>query len=257
MKKKVIGLTLALSTMLTGAGYAFWTDTLNITNTVSTGEFNVKYVSASTGGRTDANAKASSGTIDGTEWGKYVFSDSYINAHSTMTQEEKDKMKTTVSEDGKSVTAFLGNLYPGSSASLNTMTKNVGTIPAMFDYADVKISGDKNLEDSLVYWISYQILNQDGSKQPWVNHYYADGLSNYEKHLNDVLAGVRLEPDQTLLIGDEGDQLGDGYTFRLPSTVTNDNELENTKITIEIALNWKQHNADANTHTITQEDTTK
>jgi predicted ribosomally synthesized peptide with SipW-like signal peptide len=46
LKKKFLALTMASAVMLMGAGYAYWNDTLAIDNTVSTGEFNVKIVSA-------------------------------------------------------------------------------------------------------------------------------------------------------------------------------------------------------------------
>ena len=43
-KKSLIGGILALSLILGGTGYAYWTDTLNITTKATTGEFGMKFV---------------------------------------------------------------------------------------------------------------------------------------------------------------------------------------------------------------------
>jgi predicted ribosomally synthesized peptide with SipW-like signal peptide len=248
MKKKIIALTLAASVMLAGAGYAFWTDNLTISNTVSTGEFDVKFVSASTGGRTDAPADpdAPGLDIDGVEWGKYVYSDAYIGKHSGLTAAEKDLMKTVVSEDGKSVTAHIGNLYPGSSANLQVEVVNDGTIPAMFDYATVEVTGPVALQQALVYWLYYKVVDQDPTTPDvWERQYFTD-VTKYEENLNKLLEDVRLEPDQTLVLGGldpEGDNMENTFSFRLPTGVTNETGVEKASITFDMEIHWKQHNA--------------
>ncbi|WP_397352924.1 TasA family protein [Oscillibacter sp.] len=40
-KKAMVGGILALSLVLAGTGYAYWTDTLNVTNKVATGDLDV------------------------------------------------------------------------------------------------------------------------------------------------------------------------------------------------------------------------
>lgn len=44
MKKSIIGGIVALSLILTGTGYAYWTDTLNVTTKATTGELDVTFV---------------------------------------------------------------------------------------------------------------------------------------------------------------------------------------------------------------------
>ncbi|MGI1659192.1 MAG: SipW-dependent-type signal peptide-containing protein [Desulfitobacterium sp.] len=236
MKKKIIALTLAASVMLTGAGYAYWTDKVTIDNTVSTGEFDVKVISASTGGRTDAYTG-----INGTEWGKYVYSDAYVGNHPNLSDAEKNLIKSTFTD--KTVTAKLGNLFPGSSANLSVQVVNDGTIPAVFDYATVDITGDENLKSEMVYWLYYKITDQDPNTADLEKREYYTDLNTYEANLNALLAGIRLEPDQTLTIGDEGDQLGNTFTFRLPTTVDNDDNVEGKSVDFTMKINWKQHNA--------------
>ena len=218
LKKKFLALAMASAVMVMGAGYAYWTDASTLNGTVSTGEFNVNVVSSSAGGRTDAYTG-----INGTEWGKYVRSDSVFT--------------------DKTVTANLINLFPGSSANMSFVVKNAGTIPAMFDSAKVDITGDTELKSKMVYWLKYTIKNQDTKIPDITNSVYRTDLNNYETELNALLKGVRLEPDQTLVIGDEGDQLGNLFTFRLPTTVVNTDNVEKQKIGVNITLNWRQHNA--------------
>ena len=43
MKKRLIAGALALSMVLAGTGYAYWTDSLNITTTASTGDLDVTF----------------------------------------------------------------------------------------------------------------------------------------------------------------------------------------------------------------------
>jgi len=244
VKKKIVGLTLALSVMLTGAGYAYWTDKLVIDNTVSTGEFNVKFVDASSGGRTDGYTDPITGSPSGTEWGTYVYSDAYIGNHPGLSDAEKALMETTHTD--KLVTAQLGNLFPGSSANLSVNVINDGTIPATFDYATVDITGSPKLQSEMVYWLYYKIDDKDPTTTDvWQREYRTD-LSTYEAELNALLANVRLEPDQELVLGGldpDGDEMGNTFTFRLPTSVTNADDVENKSLNLKMKLFWKQHNA--------------
>ena len=42
-KKSIIGGLLALSMVLAGTGYAYWTDTLNVTTKATTGDFGMTF----------------------------------------------------------------------------------------------------------------------------------------------------------------------------------------------------------------------
>lgn len=253
MKKKFLALTMASAVMLMGAGYAYWTDTLNITNTVSTGKFDVMITDAHTGGGTsraemietngtkslapgvdlesNSNAILNGSTV---EWGNYVYSDSYIGEH-------QGTAECVATDFGpKSVTASVGNLYPGAGGNLYITIKNNGTIPATFDYADVSMTGSDSLAAKLQYYIAYTKNGQN-----YTNTYdLTNGLSTFETKLNDLLKGVRLEPGEELQLGavDNPDNIQNTYTFLLPTSVVNGDNLEEQSLTLDIEMNWKQHN---------------
>lgn len=255
MKKKFLALAMASAVMLTGAGYAYWTDTLSIENTVSTGKFDVMITDAHTGGGTNRAATVTNeegvkslapgvdlengaGVLNGSavEWGKYVYSDAYIAKH----PETAECVKTEFSED--SVVASVGNLYPGSGGNLYITIKNNGTIPATFDYADVSMTGSDSLAAKLQYYIAY---TKNGDKTSYTNTYdLTNGLATFETKLNNLLQGVRLEPGEELQLGavEDPDNIQNTYSFLLPSTVVNGDNLEEQSLTLDIQMNWKQHN---------------
>lgn len=102
-KTRIMAFALVIAVMLMGAGYALWTDTLTIKNTVNTGHLNVDFISGSGTvtfeNNTDANglAVASADPVDFT-----------VDDQATIT---------------------LKNLYPGAKATVTLKVKNNSTIP--------------------------------------------------------------------------------------------------------------------------------
>ncbi|MFA9399087.1 MAG: hypothetical protein ACERKV_12605 [Clostridiaceae bacterium] len=131
MKKiRLLALSFIVSMSLMGAGYASWADSLVIGNTVSTGSLNMNFVN---------NA----------EYPKTLASEFVISS-------------AVVSEDKKTVTVKLENLYPGAYAAFKLEGINAGTIPAKITGVNVEILGDK---DELLPYLTYDAgfsLDKDG-----------------------------------------------------------------------------------------------
>lgn len=108
MKKlKIIIASLAISMIFLGVGYAAWTDSLSISNTVKTGTFDINFKGGTVAWNSDNNNVAQG----------YV----------------------TIDENGKAIVT-LENLYPNAVATITIKVKNDGTIPAhkgIFNFSNV------------------------------------------------------------------------------------------------------------------------
>ena len=100
-KTKVIALVLCVAIMLMGAGYAAWTDTLNVSTTVNTGDLDVEFVDLP--GETEL-------TLPIYTTGHVAYSQDLVS--------EWDVATTTID-----------NVYPGGSFSMRYKMINSGTIP--------------------------------------------------------------------------------------------------------------------------------
>lgn len=187
--KSLVGSVLALSLVLAGTGYAYWTDTLSINTKATTGEFGVKFAdlglyaqydneifqdgswsivdgvnhSGKDGfvdskffkrGSTDYNIIAKEGTI-----GKYKeeakgFNNIEFDAKLKDAKELKKGPQCYVHKANGSDTIELSikNMYPGYAQAFRTDIVNVGDIAAKL--SDIKFDvkdGDKvgNLEDMI------------------------------------------------------------------------------------------------------------
>lgn len=97
-KAKALTAALAAGLLSIGAGYAAWTDNLQITNTVKTGE------------------------LAGTFTAATLATDSYVNKDADVSLASTGRTKV--------ISYQVSNLYPGAGYTLNATFKNDGTIPA-------------------------------------------------------------------------------------------------------------------------------
>lgn len=261
-KTKIIALVLVVAMMLMGAGYAYWSDTLTINNTVSTGELNVRFTGQNTTrGGDDQVGDVSTGKSKA-YWAAYVNHEGLVAGH--------NGPATEVSPDGKTVTTKVTNMYPGAYAQYYGTIENNGTIPAVFDNAVVSFTGKNGatlstaeaaLKSNISFAFGYIIMNSDGTRvQPnpasGDGRYYASGnLADMETRLNALLKNVRLEPTQTISLDfpSEADaraameSIGYPYnpdmhciTYTLSKNATDITEKQ--ELGIHITINWKQHN---------------
>lgn len=109
MKKKFLALAMASAVMLTGAGYAAWTDQVAITNTVQTGELDVSFTDQG-----EAQELKLADYVDGQVDYALLYGDTGHSAD----QNKWDKANVT-----------LSNLYPGAIAEVTLKIQNNSTIP--------------------------------------------------------------------------------------------------------------------------------
>jgi len=96
--------------MLVGAGYAYWTETLTINNTVRTGYLDVKFL-----GDPDLELKD-----DG-----YFVDNQYYNQVWTA--------KVREGTNGNIIDITIDGFYPGAIANVSFTVKNDGTVPVIID----------------------------------------------------------------------------------------------------------------------------
>lgn len=175
-KSKIITSTLVVASLLMGAGYAAWNDTVTFNHSVTTGELNVEFVENSS----------------------YAYSwDDYVSV--------------SYSNDNTTANFCAQNMYPGTNYFCNVLEKNEGTIPAVFDSATVTISGTPEVIENMSahYWI--WVYHNDGSIEDL--GYLDCPLTDIATDLTSYLSDVILNPgDSISLQGDSTDYFAT-YSF--------------------------------------------
>lgn len=241
-KTKMIALVLVVAMMLMGAGYAYWSDTLTINNTVSTGELKVEFVSQNFSLWPPQLKYPNSTITDGS---------STLYATAQITQ-----------DSAKKTTFKVNNMYPGVWALYDAKFENKGSIPAVIQ--NVKVTTKKNsdaLNQNLIVFGGY-VHHYNGMKLPDGNIFICT-LGNFESTINNLMKGIRLEKGEYItldiptdkraelnsLIAPYGIQLMDEencINFLLPTTVTNANGVEGENAEFDLEFNFTQHNAPLN-----------
>lgn len=178
-KKSLIGGILALSLILTGTGYAYWTDTLNVTTKATTGEMDVTFVDLGLyaqyddetieGGWSIVDGIGESGYVDddffrrGYSYNK-IAKDGSIEAYKEHSKGfnsiefdaelvDKAKIKKTVGPyvkgrvDGSDrIVLTVKNMYPGYAQAFRSDILNVGSIAAKLGNIKFEISGLEGTE---------------------------------------------------------------------------------------------------------------
>ena len=210
-KSKFIALALTLAIALSGVGFAYWSDALTINNNVTTGEFDVSFIR----GANDFNPRIVDENVD-----------SYVTE--------------SVSQTNDKTTSFtIGNMYPGTVIRYEMNAKNLGTIPAVFDNAVIKINPWHTSPHFLdVLQMTFAVRHYDANggligtltETGWFSVY------TLEATINTLLKDLRLEPGEIVSF--------DFTKISLPASVgnTNPNEYEKQTAIFDITVNWKQHN---------------
>lgn len=243
-KTRILALSLIVMIMLVGAGYAAWTDTLKITNTVKTGEMNVEFVDA------DFDGTRLAPIVTGLEvGGNYLIPTIHL-------------------DDPKNITVRVENMYPGTGILYDAVLKNKGTVPAVIDNVQVIFNTDnQKLRDNLIVVGGYIHMRPgtgevDGDIFPG----FWDAISgrkiklnDLQKNLNDMLKNTTMQPGDYIVF-DIPDEFKDeiqtalteeeisGYDpqtqnciiMGLPKKAGND--LKEQEAVFTIKVNFKQHN---------------
>ena len=258
MKKgNIIASVLILSIMLMGAGYAYWTDSAKVTNTVNSGNMNVEFV----------NVSEICPSIHIPVIGNLEIGSNYVKSSINL-------------DDPKTITVTVDNLYPGTGVLYAAKFENKGTIPAVIESVEVNFTEDNELlKNNLIvlggfvqmrpYKIFGRIVYEPvgGGVFPEVIHrhpieYGPCNLKDLEANLNKMLKGKTLKPGDYVLfdipeeykngIADILNYEGiEGYNpdennciiMGLPKTKSDQNNLKKQSIQFQIKLNFKQFNA--------------
>lgn len=227
---KIIAGALVSAMMLTGAGYAYWTDQVTVANTVSTGELKVEFDEVSFLGVPILPYQLNVDTAG----------ENYING--------------SIEHSAKTLTVSVGNMYPGSMSLFAAKIENKGSIPAVFDEVDLDFTTDSSqLEEDLIVAGGYIHFNKNDAIKG--GDFFLGTLGNLEENLNSLFNNLRLEPGDYILLDipeehqAEVAQAIPAYNpeeqnciiFYLDHNAGDDAENENVQF--DININWKQHNA--------------
>lgn len=223
-KHKILIVALAMAVMLVGSGYAYWTQTLTINNTVNTGNMDVGFVCQ----------------------GDDDWDDGYISGnHSDLVT-----LDLTRTADKQRLDFTVGNFYPGAGASLDFVVKNTGTVAAKITNVAGTVTNNAALCDAFNYKFNKVKVYNNGifSREEIIN-VDADTVAALASGLTDALDDIILQPGETLVLESDGYYLNPwdgstenpGYEILMPSTITG-NQFESQSAGFSLALNFTQVN---------------
>lgn len=220
-KTKFLALALVVALVLTGTAFAWWGETLTMSQTVKTGELNVEFTNAYTRGgdntshQDDYQAPLSGypGWVghEGQQWWNEI---------------DVNYLPTTIKADGDKVVAEVSNMYPGSRAQFEFVVGNTGTIPAVFKSAVCSLK-DLPLEmQSKLYAVAGIPGTSEWEQGP------AAQLGDILDRLYD---GHRLDPTETIAT-----QVF--IYFDRDGDLTSGDMNENDKVVFTLTMDWTQFN---------------
>ena len=221
-KHKILIVALAMAVMCTGAGYAYWTQSLTINNTVNTGNMDVGFVC----------------------YGDDAWDDGWISGnHSDLVT-----LGLTRTTNKQQLDFTVGNFYPGAGASLDFVVQNTGTVAAKITNIAGSITENPALCDALDYTFNevvvYDFLGVPVYKE--IINVNADNVSALASGLTNALDDIIIQPNHTLvlkangLLG-SGQVAAPGYEILMPSTITG-NDFESQTAKFSLGLNFTQVN---------------
>lgn len=220
-KHKILIVALAMAVMLTGAGYAYWTQTLTIENTVNTGNMDVGFLCP----------------------GDEDWDDGYISGnHSDLVDLDVER-----AANRQSIDFTVGNFYPGAGASLDFVVQNTGTVAAKITNVTGTVTNNQALCDALNYQYT-KVVKVDVNR----HHYYydiqdvnANNVSDLAAGLTNALDDIILQPGDVLILVAErfgpDEVSAPGYNILMPDTITG-NQFESQSASFNLALNFTQVN---------------
>ncbi|MBK5240637.1 SipW-dependent-type signal peptide-containing protein [Clostridium sp.] len=238
MKKfKFLILILYLTLMNIGVGYAYWSDSLTINNTVSTGELSVRF----------EEGKADSLNFPEVKNSKYISN-----------SEVKIGNDNNVLTDNNVATVNIANMYPGSFAAFRLGAINTGTIPVKIsDVTFGEFSGDIG-EKGLLNYLTFEAgfgIDLDGDKKIDRHIAFSGDLEEIQSSFNRALESKSLENTQInpgggiyfyIPEGEEApdldkDDISDRFIIIKFSENAPDST-QNKKLTFKMTVNFKQFN---------------
>ena len=221
-KHKILIVALAMAVMCTGAGYAYWTQTLNINNTVNTGNMDVGFISA-----TDA-----------------AWDNGYIsrNCSALVT------LSAIVADNKQSLDFTVNNFYPGAGASLDFVVQNTGTVAAKITDVTGNETYNKAFCDALNYkYTSIEVCDVLGVPlYKKVVDLQANNVPDLAAGLTTALKDIVIQPGQYIVLRangilGSGETASPGYEILMPSTISG-SDFEKSKGSFSLGLAFTQVN---------------
>jgi hypothetical protein len=266
-KTKFLALFLALAFVIMGTGYAAWSNTLVVANSATTGNLNVQFVDGKLLGLDLLKYAPLAGTSDirktmpdPTKPTQII---NWISAPSGYASATA-KIDTT-DTNSRTLNVTINNLYPGSLGLITAAMQNNSSIPAVFKGADVNFDTpatqadiDKldNLKNKLLCAGGFIKIDK-ATKLPIPGTgkvFYNVPLGQLGDTLAKMLKDVRLEKGEAIAL-DIPDQYKDEVAanveaydkttqnclmFYLPSSVSNDDNVQGVNASFQIHLDWTQ-----------------
>jgi len=237
-KYKFIALAMVLAVMLMGAGYAYWTETLKISTTVSTGDLDVRFAPKYISG--DYDYRLDLENILKNIW----------NLYKGEAIDEGKFMEVSLqpSEDFKKLTFTVTDIYPGAGGFLHFALINTGTVPATLTEINYEIDPEstEGLEDAFDYTIhklrlvkTFKLFGIPFEYIDVVNQpIKCETFENFVQTLSNIMSGYTLEPGWSweLNTGDVLAEIG-GYSIELPREVEN---YETSFFKFDLLLKYQQ-----------------
>ncbi|QOX62835.1 hypothetical protein FRZ06_05485 [Anoxybacterium hadale] len=213
-RRKMIIAAIAIAIMLLGTGYAYWTETLTISNSVSTGYLDVKFIDADAWDYDDSET--------------FLHRSNLVIAHKT------------IASDGQSISLTVDNLYPGAGASLDFLVENTGSVPAKIGTVTGTVIENPDLADALDYYVDTVKVYTRGSSQSFeIEPIKADTVQDFALQLQKNLKDIILNPGDKLYL--YRSQEHPGYDIIMPASITGD-EFEDEQLKFNLELTFTQVN---------------
>ena len=238
-KTRIIAIVLVVALMAMGAGYAAWSEQITINTTATTGQLKVEFV------------QEDNWLVDYPDLGVF---DNKLS--------KPDYLTGGIVHGPKVTTVTVNKMYPGSTVVFDLKAENLGSIPAKFDYADVRPAAGASqllMDNVLVYG---EIMHMRPGRilpvaiyniaLPVINNPVT--ISTLEARLNTILAGLELKVGDYLVfdatdeykaelesvIGVNDSEQASCIFLHLPMSAGNDVESQAAQFDIE--FNFKQFN---------------
>lgn len=227
-KTKFVALALVVALVLAGTAYAWWGETLTMSQTVKTGELNVVFSDAYTRGG-DNTTNEEDYDVPGSGYPGWV-----EHEGQKYSQLNLNYVPTKIKNKGDRVIAEIGNMYPGSRGQFEFEIKNTGTIPAVFESAlsDITDNNDPDLVSKLTVVAGVK-------KGDYVNWENGQAI-NMTRILADLYDGVRLDPQETA-------KTQIFIYFDKDGSLTEGDENEKDKLVFDLTMDWTQFNKEPDT----------
>ncbi len=198
MKRKVLACVLACATLFLGMGYAYWTNSLQIDTTATTGELNVKFVDFALYGQYDdedngwaifdgiKNKATPTGAVPSDFFERGANYNVFVDAGDLKAYQDRIKGYTTTSFSGvlaapttkvpagtddayvgadasNGINVTLNKLYPGYAQLFRTDILNIGTLAAKLSGVSLNVTNVSNNDLKDMIGISLKVLKEEHS----------------------------------------------------------------------------------------------